>query len=76
MPSVTALSSGDAIREVLITAGIDAEKIVAIPAGVDTAQFHRRSRALRCGGVWHQRPGHRYGGHVATCQGHRVLLGD
>jgi glycosyltransferase involved in cell wall biosynthesis len=34
------ISSGDAIREVLVTAGVDAEKIVAIPAGVDTAQYH------------------------------------
>ena len=34
------ISSGDAIREVLVTAGVDAGKIVAIPAGVDTAQFH------------------------------------
>jgi glycosyltransferase involved in cell wall biosynthesis len=34
------ISSGEAIREVLITAGVDPEKIVAIPAGVDTAQFH------------------------------------
>ena len=34
------ISSGDAIREVLVTAGVDADKIVAIPAGVDTAQFH------------------------------------
>jgi glycosyltransferase involved in cell wall biosynthesis len=33
------ISSGEAIREVLIAGGIDAEKIVAIPAGVDTAQF-------------------------------------
>jgi glycosyltransferase involved in cell wall biosynthesis len=34
------ISSGEAIREVLVAAGVDAEKIVAIPAGVDTAQFH------------------------------------
>jgi glycosyltransferase involved in cell wall biosynthesis len=34
------ISSGQAVREVLITAGVDAEKIVAIPAGVDTTQFH------------------------------------
>src|SRR5919108_4369364 len=34
------ISSGEAIREVLITGGVDPEKIVAIPAGVDTAQFH------------------------------------
>ncbi len=34
------ISSGEAIREVLITAGVDSDKIVAIPAGVDTAQFH------------------------------------
>ena len=34
------ISSGDAIREVLVTAGVDAAKIVAIPAGVDTSQFH------------------------------------
>ena len=34
------IASGDAVREVLVTAGVDAEKIVAIPAGVDTAQFH------------------------------------
>src|SRR5262245_6791462 len=34
------ISSGDAVREVLVTAGVKTEKIVAIPAGVDTAQFH------------------------------------
>src|SRR5215813_12116020 len=34
------ISSGDAVREVLVTAGVDAKKIIAIPAGVDTAQFH------------------------------------
>jgi glycosyltransferase involved in cell wall biosynthesis len=34
------ISSGEAVREVLVAAGVDAEKIVAIPAGVDTAQFH------------------------------------
>jgi glycosyltransferase involved in cell wall biosynthesis len=34
------ISSGEAIREVLVAAGVEAEKIVAIPAGVDTAQFH------------------------------------
>jgi glycosyltransferase involved in cell wall biosynthesis len=34
------ISSGEAIREVLIAGGVDPEKIVAIPAGVDTAQFH------------------------------------
>jgi glycosyltransferase involved in cell wall biosynthesis len=34
------ISSGEAIREVLVAAGVDADKIVAIPAGVDTAQFH------------------------------------
>ena len=34
------IASGDAVREVLVAAGIDAEKIVSIPAGVDTAQFH------------------------------------
>jgi glycosyltransferase involved in cell wall biosynthesis len=34
------ISSGEAIREVLITAGVEAEKIVAIPAGVDTSRFY------------------------------------
>jgi glycosyltransferase involved in cell wall biosynthesis len=34
------LSSGEAVRQVLIAGGVDAEKIVAIPAGVDVAQFH------------------------------------
>jgi glycosyltransferase involved in cell wall biosynthesis len=34
------ISSGEAIREVLIAAGVDPEKVVAIPAGVDTVQFH------------------------------------
>ena len=34
------ISSGEAIREVLISAGVDPDKIVAIPAGVDTVQFH------------------------------------
>jgi glycosyltransferase involved in cell wall biosynthesis len=34
------ISSGEAIREVLIMGGVDPEKIVAIPAGVDVAQFH------------------------------------
>jgi glycosyltransferase involved in cell wall biosynthesis len=34
------ISSGEAIREVLIKGGVDADKIVAIPAGVDVEQFH------------------------------------
>jgi glycosyltransferase involved in cell wall biosynthesis len=34
------ISSGNAVREVLIEAGVDPVKIIAIPAGVDTAQFH------------------------------------
>ncbi|HSF33533.1 MAG TPA: glycosyltransferase family 4 protein [Candidatus Tectomicrobia bacterium] len=34
------ISSGEAIREVLMTGGVDPDKIVAIPAGVDVAQFH------------------------------------
>jgi glycosyltransferase involved in cell wall biosynthesis len=34
------ISSGEAIREVLISAGVDRDKIVAIPAGVDAEQFH------------------------------------
>jgi glycosyltransferase involved in cell wall biosynthesis len=34
------ISSGEAIREVLITGGVDPDKIMAIPAGVDVAQFH------------------------------------
>jgi glycosyltransferase involved in cell wall biosynthesis len=34
------ISSGEAIREVLISAGVDRDKIVAIPAGVDVEQFH------------------------------------
>jgi glycosyltransferase involved in cell wall biosynthesis len=34
------ISSGEAIREVLITAGVEADKIVAVSAGVDTAQFY------------------------------------
>jgi glycosyltransferase involved in cell wall biosynthesis len=34
------ISSGEAIRELLVTAGVDPDKIVAIPAGVDVAQFH------------------------------------
>jgi glycosyltransferase involved in cell wall biosynthesis len=34
------ISSGEAIRQVLITGGVDPEKIVAIPAGVDVTQFH------------------------------------
>jgi glycosyltransferase involved in cell wall biosynthesis len=34
------ISSGEAICEVLLAAGVDPEKIVAIPAGVDTTQFH------------------------------------
>src|SRR5919108_4620599 len=33
------ISSGEAVREVLVTAGVGAEKIVAIPGGGDTAQF-------------------------------------
>jgi glycosyltransferase involved in cell wall biosynthesis len=34
------ISSGEAIRQVLITAGVDPDKIVPIPAGVDVTQFH------------------------------------
>jgi glycosyltransferase involved in cell wall biosynthesis len=34
------ISSGEAIREVLIKGGVDPGKIVAIPAGVDVEQFH------------------------------------
>jgi glycosyltransferase involved in cell wall biosynthesis len=34
------ISSGEAIREVLVAGGVDPEKIVAIPAGVDLRQFH------------------------------------
>jgi glycosyltransferase involved in cell wall biosynthesis len=33
------ISSGEAIREVLIKGGVEPEKIVAIPAGVDVEQF-------------------------------------
>jgi glycosyltransferase involved in cell wall biosynthesis len=34
------ISSGEAIGEVLVKAGVDPDKIVAIPAGVDVEQFH------------------------------------
>jgi glycosyltransferase involved in cell wall biosynthesis len=34
------ISSGEAIRAVLISGGVDRDKIVAIPAGVDVEQFH------------------------------------
>jgi glycosyltransferase involved in cell wall biosynthesis len=34
------ISSGEAIRQVLIAAGVSPEKIVSIPAGVDRARFH------------------------------------
>jgi glycosyltransferase involved in cell wall biosynthesis len=34
------IASGEAIREVLLTGGVDHDKIVAIPAGVDMEQFH------------------------------------
>ena len=34
------ISSGEAIRQVLIEGGVFPGKIVAIPAGVDTSQFH------------------------------------
>ena len=34
------ISSGEAIREVLIKGGVHAGKIVAIPAGVDVRRFH------------------------------------
>jgi glycosyltransferase involved in cell wall biosynthesis len=34
------ISSGEVIRQVLIEAGVFPGKIVAIPAGVDTSQFH------------------------------------
>jgi glycosyltransferase involved in cell wall biosynthesis len=34
------ISSGEAIREVLIKGGVQAGKIVAIPAGVDVTRFH------------------------------------
>ena len=63
------ISSGDAIREVLVTAGVDAEKIVAIPAGVDTSTVSSGSPG-HCGaaGVWPQWAGHWDSGHVSTCQ--------
>lgn len=34
------LTSGDAIRNVVRAAGVKAERIVSIPAGVDTSRFH------------------------------------
>jgi glycosyltransferase involved in cell wall biosynthesis len=34
------ISSGEAVRKVLIEGGVDAAKIVPIPAGVDVEQFH------------------------------------
>jgi glycosyltransferase involved in cell wall biosynthesis len=34
------ISSGEAIREVLVKAGVEPDKIVAIPAGVDVEQFN------------------------------------
>jgi glycosyltransferase involved in cell wall biosynthesis len=34
------ISSGEAIRDVLVQGGVDPDKIVAIPAGVDVERFH------------------------------------
>jgi glycosyltransferase involved in cell wall biosynthesis len=34
------LTSGDAIRDIVRAAGVKAERIVSIPAGVDTSRFH------------------------------------
>jgi glycosyltransferase involved in cell wall biosynthesis len=34
------ISSGDAVRDVLIEGGVEPDKIVAIPAGVDVEHFH------------------------------------
>ncbi|MBI3625833.1 MAG: glycosyltransferase family 4 protein [Candidatus Rokubacteria bacterium] len=34
------ITSGDAIRDVVRAAGVKAERIVSIPAGVDTTRFH------------------------------------
>jgi glycosyltransferase involved in cell wall biosynthesis len=36
------ISSGEAIREVLIHGGVDPDRVVAIPAGVDGSRFHSR----------------------------------
>jgi glycosyltransferase involved in cell wall biosynthesis len=69
------ISSGDAIREVLIGGGVEPDKIVAIPAGVDVEQFHPEvsGEAIR-------REFHLGGPVIGTIamfrhsKGHRVLL--
>jgi len=39
------VTSGEAIRRILLAAGVPAERVVAIPAGVDLAAFPFRARA-------------------------------
>jgi len=34
------LTTGEAIRAIVIAAGVPAERVVSVPAGVDTARFH------------------------------------
>jgi len=34
------LTSGEAIRDIVVRAGVPPERVVSIPAGVDTARFH------------------------------------
>ena len=34
------ITSGEAVREIVLAAGVRAEKVVSIPAGVDPARFH------------------------------------
>lgn len=34
------LTTGDAIRAMVVAAGVPAERVVSVPAGVDTARFH------------------------------------
>src|SRR5262249_60120072 len=34
------LTTGDAIRTIVVAAGVPADRVVSVPAGVDTTRFH------------------------------------
>ncbi len=69
------ISSGDAVRDVLIDAGVEPDKIVAIPCGVDVERFHPAVAGERV-----RREFNLTGSVVGTVamfrhsKGHRVLL--